>query len=170
MIPTLKTERLIMRAPGAQDFEPFAEFLTTERSHLVGGPVDRAAAWQKLAGTCGQWTLRGYGKWMLDVKDGDQSIGLVGIFHPEDWPEPEIGWTVFANGEGKGYAFEAAQAARNYVYNTLGWKRIVSLIDPANTRSLALGERMGLTHDYDYPHPKLGKLCVYVHPAPEALQ
>lgn len=159
-----------MRPPGPQDFDAYVEFLASDRSKTVGGPFDRQAAWFKLAGICGHWTMRGYGRWALDAKDGETSLGFVGVFYPEDWPEPEIGWTVFASGEGKGYAFEAAKATRDYVYNTLGWKRIVSLIDPTNTRSLALGERMGLTHEYDHTHPVYGKLGVYVHQAPEALQ
>lgn len=170
LIPTLETDRLIMRAPEMQDFDAYAEFLTTERSHMVGGPLDRTDAWLRFAAIAGHWSLYGYGRWVLDVKDGDANIGFVGLLNPEGWPEPEIGWTVFANGEGKGYAFEAAKAARDYVYNTLGWDRVVSLIDPKNTRSLALGERMGLTHDYDHDHPKFGTLSVYVHPAPEAMQ
>lgn len=170
MIPTLKTERLIMRAPELPDFDSYAEFLTTERSRMVGGPLSRIDAWLRFAALAGHWHLYGYGRWMLDVKGGDKNVGLVGLINPEGWPEPEIGWTLFGNGEGKGYAFEAAKAARDFAYNTLGWKRVVSLIDPKNIRSLALGERLGLTYEYDYEHPKYGTLAVWLHPAPEALQ
>lgn len=168
-IPTLETERLIMRAPGQQDLDAYADFYASERSHMVGGPLTRIEVWRWLASVIGHWQLRGFGRWMLDEKNGSTSIGLVGLHYPEGWPEAEIGWTMFS-GEGKGYAFEAAQAARRYAYDTLGWTTAVSLINPANTRSLALGKRMGVTHDYDYEHPQFGTLAVWRHPSPEALQ
>ena len=38
----------------------------------------------------GQWALRGYGVWACEKIDGGAFIGAVGIFHPLDWPEPEI--------------------------------------------------------------------------------
>ncbi len=169
-IPTLETDRLIMRPPGPQDFDAYRDFLAGERSKTVGGPYDEQQAWFKLAAIIGHWTMRGYGRWTLDVKDGPASVGFVGVLHSHDWPEPEIGWTVFDGAEGKGYAFEAAKAAQDYVYNTLGWTRIVSLIDATNSRSLALANRLGATHDYDFNHPNFGTLGVYVHPAPEAVQ
>ena len=48
-IPTLETERLVLRAPGIGDFEPFAAFYASERSKFVGGPLDREGAWRMLA-------------------------------------------------------------------------------------------------------------------------
>ena len=44
-IPTLVTERLILRAPGPEDFEPFAAFYASERASMVGGPESRRDAW-----------------------------------------------------------------------------------------------------------------------------
>ena len=170
MIPTLETDRLIMRPPGSQDFDAYAQFLASDRSITVGGPLDRQTAWTKLAAICGHWTLRGYGRWALDAKDGETSLGFVGIIHSADWPEPEIGWTVFEAAEGKGYAYEAAVETRRYVYETLGWNRVVSLIDATNTRSLKLADRMDAAHEYDFDHQNYGTLGVYVHPSPEALQ
>ena len=46
-----------------------------------------------------------------------------------------------AEAEGKGLAFEAAQATRAHAYADLGWQTAISLIDPANLRSQA--ERFG---------------------------
>ena len=37
-IPTLETERLIMRAPSEADFDAEAEFFASAASHFVGGP------------------------------------------------------------------------------------------------------------------------------------
>ena len=87
---------------------------------------------------------------------------------PADWPETEIGWIMFEGGEGKGYAFEAAEAARTHVFETLGWDTAVSYIDPHNARSIALAERLGAVRDdsAERPHPDD---LVYRHPKPEAV-
>jgi RimJ/RimL family protein N-acetyltransferase len=90
------------------------------------------------------------------------------------WPEKEIGWSVWApEAEGKGLAFEAAQAARAWAYGTLGWTTAVSYIDPANARSIALARRLGATRDPEAPlidgyTPE--NTLVFRHPAPERLQ
>jgi len=61
-------------------------------------------------------------------------LGVVGLMYPEDWPEPEIAWTVFDSGEGRGIAYEAALASRSYGYDTLGLSTLVSLIKSDNVR------------------------------------
>lgn len=168
LIPTVETERLILRAPDQQDFEPYAEFLASDRSHSVGGPKSRREAWSALAAIIGHWSLRGFGRWIIDAKSGETSLGIVGLHHPEGWPRPEIAWTIFSAGEGKSYAYEAALAARTYAYKTLGWKSVVSLIDPKNTRSVALEKRMDATPGDLFNHPVFGPLTIWHHSSPEA--
>ena len=93
-------------------------------------------------------------------------LGVVGLLYPEDWPEPEIAWSMFGDGEGRGYAYEAALAARRYAYETVGFDTIMSLISPTNERSLALARRLGATHDGDYAHPVYGTMQIWRHAPP----
>ncbi|HKK35900.1 MAG TPA: GNAT family N-acetyltransferase, partial [Paracoccaceae bacterium] len=106
-VPELETERLRLRAPSEADFEPFAAFYATERSRFVGGPLPRGKVWRSHAALVGHWALRGYGWWSLEERATGALAGRVGLFHPEGWPEPEIGWTLFDGFEGRGYATEA---------------------------------------------------------------
>ncbi|MGR3469083.1 MAG: GNAT family N-acetyltransferase, partial [Shimia sp.] len=62
MIPTLHTERLILRALNEDDFAPLAAFYADDRSRFVGGPKDADQTWRILATEIGHWTLRGYGR------------------------------------------------------------------------------------------------------------
>lgn len=169
-IPTLETERMILRAPMPRDFDAMAAFYAGPRSHMVGGPLGRHDAWRLFAGVIGHWHLLGYGRWVMTLKGDDTALGLIGLHNPEGWPEPEVGWLVFDGTEGKGLAYEAAMAARDYAYEVLDWSTCISLIDPANTRSRALAERMGAAYDYDFTHEKYGAMKVWRHPAPEVLQ
>ncbi|MXQ09490.1 GNAT family N-acetyltransferase [Alphaproteobacteria bacterium GH1-50] len=169
-IPEIETERLRLRLPKASDLDAHIAFRASERSKGVGGPYDAPSSFHHLEGIIGQWQLRGYGRWMVADKDTDAPLGVVGIYHPMDWPEAEIGWSLYEAGEGRGIAAEAARATRDYAYRTLGWDRIVSLIMPDNDRSIRLAERLGCTNEKPFVHPVFGTLDIWVHPAPEALQ
>ncbi|MCA0870753.1 GNAT family N-acetyltransferase [Seohaeicola saemankumensis] len=168
-IPTLETSRLILRAPGPQDFAPFADFYASPRADFVGGPLSPELSWRMLAMEIGHWTLKGFGRWTVETRDGGDIVGMVGLFEPEGWPEPEIGWDLFNGFEGKGYATEAGEAARAYAYDILGWTTAISLVKPDNTGSASVAQRLGARHDGDFTHERHGFMHVYRHPAPDAL-
>lgn len=175
-IPTLETERLILRGPRMEDVPHWLAFAATERAAFIGGPriADPGTAWRAFAHVAGMWMLRGYGSFVFELKaDPGTPVGMTGPWHPLDWPERELGWTIWsADLEGTGLAFEAAQEARRFAYADLGWLTAVSYIDSRNARSIALAERMGCTLDPDAKSPDADEgevILVYRHPAPEAL-
>lgn len=167
-IPTLRTRNLVLRAPGPQDYEAYVAFRASPRSRGVGGPYDRTASFSHFAELIGHWVIRGYGRWVVADPETDVALGVVGLMYPEDWPEAEIAWTVFENAEGRGVAFEAAMATRDYAYNTLGWSTVISCVMPDNSRSAALAKRMGATYECDFDHPEIGTLGIWRHISPEA--
>lgn len=172
--PVLTTERLVLRAPRAGDWPVFADFLGSDRSRFIGGPKDRKEAWRAFGHVIGMWVLRGFGSFVFTRKDGDTPLGMTGPWFPEGWPEREIGWTVWRpEAEGKGYAHEAAKAARDHAFRDLGWETAVSYIDGGNARSVALAERLGAILDTAAraPDPGAGAPCLvyrHRHPGPEA--
>lgn len=166
MIPTLTTDRLVLRAARADDFDAYAAFRASPRAASVGGPYTRQQAFFQFTSLIGHWTVRGYGRWIIADRASDVPMGVSGLYFPEDWPEPELAWSVFDHAEGRGLAFEAAKAARDYAFDTLGWTRLISLIDPANTRSVALAKRLGCAPGGTYDHPTYGTLHYWTHPAP----
>lgn len=169
-VPVLETERLRLRGLQADDFDLFAAFAASPRSVFVGGPNDRNLAWRGFCHMTGHWVHRGYGVFVICDKTTGEPLGTTGPWFPEGWPEPEIAWTIWApDAEGKGYAFEAATAARAYAYGVLGWPTAISLIDPANTRSAALARRMGCTPDGIFSHAQYGETNIWRHPGPDTL-
>jgi RimJ/RimL family protein N-acetyltransferase len=168
MIPTLATERLTLRAPGADDVPALQAFYASDRARFVGGQKDAEGAWRQLATEIGHWALRGYGRWIVVEKDSGRACGMVGLWNPEGWPEPEIGWDLFAGFEGRGYATEAAAAARRHASGALGWTTAISLVHPDNAASARVAERLGAWRDGRLDKPPFGALDIYRHPGPEA--
>lgn len=168
--PILTSERLTLRGPEQRDFEPLAAFFAdAPRSSGFGGPLSRADAWRWFATSIGHWFLHGYGFWTVEVTETGEVCGIVGLWNPEGWPEPELGWVMFENAEGKGIAAEAATAVRNYAYGTLGFTTLTSLIVPGNDRSAKLAEKLGATYEYTFENEHMGTERLFRHPAPEAV-
>ncbi|MEO1689064.1 MAG: GNAT family N-acetyltransferase [Pseudomonadota bacterium] len=168
-IPTLETERLALRAPREADLDALAAMMAEERTRHIGGPMDRFQSWRRLASDIGHWAWQGFGYWSIERREDGAWIGMVGLYHPSHFPEPELGWGAAPAFEGRGYMREAAEAARRWGYETQGWRTLISLIDPQNHRSRALATRLGARIDGGFTHAD-GWFCdVWRHPGPEAL-
>lgn len=165
-IPTLETERLILRAITLADFPAMRDFFACERSQFVGGPLSANMAWYGFASDLGQWALMGFGAFAIEEKATGNFAGQVYLNNPPHFPENEIGWILLDGFEGKGYATEAALAARQYAYDVAGWKTAVSYISKPNTGSIRVAERLGAKSDPEAPMPNKEDVFVYRHPAP----
>ncbi|NKB42838.1 MAG: GNAT family N-acetyltransferase [Alphaproteobacteria bacterium] len=149
-IPTLETERLILRPFKADDIDAYAAMVAdTEVSKFIslgGKPMDRLEAWRSMTAIVGHWHLRGYGQWVVEEKETSLFVGRMGLYYPDTWPGQELGYALERSHWGKGYATEGAIAARDYAFKTLGWDDIISIISPVNIRSKAVAERLGETY------------------------
>lgn len=164
----LTTKRLSLREPRPADADGFIAFYGTERARFVGGPERPDQAWDRFARLLGHWQIHGFGMFMVTRRDSGTPIGFVGPWFPKAWPEREIGWVLYhPEDEGKGLAFEAAQACIEDAWTRLQWPTFVSYIEPGNGPSIALAERLGATLDATAPKPTfLPENLVYRHPAP----
>ncbi|MEM7520361.1 MAG: GNAT family N-acetyltransferase [Pseudomonadota bacterium] len=163
-IPTLETERLILRAPAARDHGVLAEFFASDATRYVGSARTSEQTWRYLCEVIGHWHVRGFGRWMVTLRGDDTAIGLVGLHYPMGWPDREIGWYIW-NGNGQGYAREAGRAARVHAYETLGWDTAISMIDMGNDASVRVAEALGATRQPDFDYPGHGPVMIYRHPA-----
>jgi len=141
--PVLETERLRLRPPEKRDFEGYVEMNSDEEAmRYIGGTLPRAAAWRKFLQMPGAWALQGFAMFTVETKDGEW-LGQLGPWQPEGWPGTEVGWAFKRASWGRGYATEAAVAAIDWAFDTLGWTDVIHSIAPANRASIALAERLG---------------------------
>jgi RimJ/RimL family protein N-acetyltransferase len=167
-IPVLETRRLVLKAPQPQDYPNFKATFTSYRSRFMGGPLNAYETWMLYAAEIGHWEIRGFGMWMIHLRDTDATCGMAGGWQPAGWPEREIAWIIWPDMGGKGYALEATNAVRAHFY-TRGWDGAVSYLDPKNLDSIRLAERLGAKKDAQAPTID-GSDAVYRHPAPGALK
>ncbi len=145
-IPTVETERLILRGWRADDFESFARFMADpDVTRHLSGAIAREDAWRVMAGIVGHWTLRGFGFWAVERKSDHAFIGRIGLWQPEGWPGMEVGWLLGREYWGKSYAFEAAKASFDYGFSNFDVPKLISLINPDNKNSQRLAARLGET-------------------------
>jgi RimJ/RimL family protein N-acetyltransferase len=167
-IPVLTTERLVLRAPQMSDLDAMLAFNASPRAGFLGGGAPRQAVWRALLANIGHWAVRGFGFWTVETRAGC-IVGRVGVIDHDEWPEPELGWQLFDGHEGRGYAVEAALAARADASARLGLPPLMSLIDPANARSIALALRMGAVAESETIEPNLRTpVRLFRHPAGKA--
>ena len=147
-IPTLQTERLVLRPFREDDLDAWAEILSDEETtQFIGGVKTREDAWRQIAVYLGHWALRGYGQWAVERRLDGRLVGRAGLWYPEGWPELEVGWTLDRSVWGEGFATEAGQAAIEWGFSELGLERIASVIAPENSRSRAVAVRLGMAQD-----------------------
>jgi [ribosomal protein S5]-alanine N-acetyltransferase len=80
---------------------------------------------------------------MTRLETGD-IVGIAGI-QPIDLPgEFELGWWVWKEHWGHGYASEIAQALLRYTETVMRLPRVVAVIDPLNAPSIRVAEKIGM--------------------------
>ncbi len=141
-IPTLHTDRLILRAFRADDWDALADLnADAVFRRYLGGPWTRDRTYAEMESALGQWAMRGYG--LFAVEQNGVLIGRVGILHPVDWPGPELAWGIAPAGWGQGLAVEAARAVLDWACATRRIDQLISLINPANVQSVRVAEKLG---------------------------
>ena len=156
------TPRLRLRKWRTSDLGPFAALNADPRvmEHLPK-PLDQEETRAMIGRIEEHFRRHGFGLWAVEAPGVAEFIGYVGLsvpsFEAAFMPCVEIGWRLAAGHWGNGYATEAARAALADGLGRLGLKEIVSFTVPANVRSVAVMERLGMKRDpvEDFDHPRL---------------
>ena len=142
--PVLETERLTLRPIAIEDFPRWAEMMgDPEAAKFLGGPQPAAVAWRGFMSMAGAWSLTGISMFSLVERDTGLWLGRIGPWTPHGWPGTEVGWGLHPDAQGRGYGVEAATAAIDHAFDVLGWTDVIHCIDPDNTPSQRLAERLG---------------------------
>lgn len=161
-IDSLRTERLILRTWREADLEAFAS-LNADPAVMEFMPhlLERHESDEFAARFRAHFAEHGFGRWAVEIPGVAPFIGFVGLskvaFHAPFTPCIEVAWRLTRSFWGKGYATEAARASIQDGFERLGLGEVCSFTVPANLRSRAVMERLGMSRDpgEDFDHPLL---------------
>ena len=159
----LQTERLVLRHFHILDGEPMMQIFGDPEVMRFGDGVQTREWVDHWITTCLERYYRtwGFGPYAVVEKHSQNLIGYCGLFYFPDvngQPEVEIGYRLARLAWGQGYATEAVCAIRDYAFSTLGIKRLIAMIDPANLASIDVAEKAGMHLEGEvmfegYTHP-----------------
>ena len=158
----ITTPRLLLRRWRDGDLDAFAA-LNADPEVMAFFPalLGRAESDALAARIREHFARHGFGLWAVEVPGVAEFVGFVGLsvprFEAPFTPCVEIGWRLVRAHWGRGYATEAARAALDFGFRRLALDEVVSFTVPANRRSRAVMERLGMAHDpaEDFDHPTL---------------
>jgi RimJ/RimL family protein N-acetyltransferase len=150
-IPTIGTERLVLRPHTAADFELYrAMWSDPVVTRFTGGfPSGREDIWTRFLRGFGMWSHMGFGFLVVEDRASGAFLGEVGFqerrrdITPSMEGTLETGWALVPSAHGKGYATEAVRAVLGWADAALPGSRYTALIDAGNAGSIRVAEKVG---------------------------
>lgn len=88
------------------------------------------------------------GKLRVIRKDDGMLVGRAGYSLHAPTGEPEIGYALFREFWGQGYATEAASGLRDWIFRETKWDHFIGFADVRNTASLKVLSAIGMTRTH----------------------
>jgi ribosomal-protein-alanine N-acetyltransferase len=111
---------------------------------------------------------RQLGKLRVRRKADGVLVGRAGFGIYDPTGEPEIGYSLYPEFWGNGYAFEAASGLRDWIFST-GASHFIGLADVRNAGSLKVLDRIGMTRTHVGTVPGDSQVCqFFIHERPAA--
>ncbi|WP_242497348.1 GNAT family N-acetyltransferase [Nocardioides oleivorans] len=147
----LDTSRLVLRPHRMSDLDDLARFHgDPDVVRYVPWPVrDRAATEETLRVKLTQTELVAHGQWLVlavEVRDTGRVVGEVLLKWASE-AQGEIGFALARDGQGQGYAAEAATAMLRLGFDELGFHRITAVCIAENDASARLLGRLGFRQE-----------------------
>ena len=142
----LRSDRLVLREITVADLPVLERIFADPLCMRYYPSVKDAAAtrdfFDRLA--FGSYARNGFGLWAIIDRESGDLLGDCGITLQDTsrGMEPELGYHLWRDYWGKGYATEAALACREHVFSVMGLSRIVSIVSLENFPSQKVAERV----------------------------
>ncbi len=148
-IPTLTTERLVLRPFEPGDFDDLVPIHADPSFwwYPLRGPMSAENTERFLDRVIGRYETDGFGVEAVEERETGRLIGWAGLavphFLPQILPAVEVGWRLAEPFRGRGLATEAGAAALEYGFGPAGLNRVVSIYEPENVASGRVMEHLG---------------------------
>jgi RimJ/RimL family protein N-acetyltransferase len=146
----METGRLLLRPFEAGDLEPLHAIHSDEgvARWLYNEPRTLAETRELLAHKVAGSALRGEGEWLSAAvvlrESGDLVADVSLLWASEVHRQGELGFIVHPAHHGRGYATEASRPMLAFALETVGLHRVVGRLEPRNTGSARVLEKLGM--------------------------
>lgn len=145
-----ETNRLILRPMNKTDAEAVFAMRSDENvMRFIRPPqTNRSEAEDWINLVSSRWEKEKIGFCAVIEKASNKFIGWCGLWRLKETGETEVGYALFREFWGKGFASEAAGAFLEYGFNQLNLEKIVAVANPENLSSQNVMKRLGMKFDY----------------------
>ncbi|MCP9753868.1 N-acetyltransferase [Lacihabitans sp. CCS-44] len=151
----LETERLFLRKFELIDAPFILELLNTPTwLQFIGDKgvrnLDDAENYLK-NGSLKSYEENGFGFYLVGEKSTQKPIGMCGFIKRQELEDVDLGFAFLPDYIGKGFGYEIAKAILKYGKDVLKLSRIIAIVDPRNTASNALLQKLGFVFEKTIP-------------------
>lgn len=148
-IPTIETDRLLLRALSPDDAEALHLIYGQEevrRYFPRPGPVPMEKVEDEIARDLEHWEEHGYGWWAVEPLDRRVLAGWAGLKYLPETSETEVAGLLAREYWGQGLAVEAAREGLRFGFESHRLDIIIGLAHPDNLRSRRVLEKLGMSY------------------------
>lgn len=136
----IETERLTIRPLVPDDAAALlAVWGDPENERFVGSTMPTSV--EEVRSWLSRWS-----QWGVWEKATGELVGDCGLHFDEGFQEWELSYGLRRDRWGRGYATEAARACVRHGFDEMGLEKIVADVDPGNTASQHVLEKLGFSH------------------------
>ena len=140
----LETPRLIMRPLTRAYLPDLVDMYEAPEVTRFLKSLDEAGHLQRLRESEEMWATRGYGRAAIHDRATGRFVGRGGLQYWAHFDEVEVTWALRREAWGQGLATEAGGAWLDWGLEHLDVSYVTAYIDPENTASRSVAERMGM--------------------------
>lgn len=159
----LETQRLLLAPLDSFRAEELAAiYADPEVARYIGaGRLTTAGTRQQVATFERIWHEHGYGQSALLERATGRMIGRAGLHPWPQWDELELGYVLARDRWGQGLAREASQVWLQWTLDHLPRTTLIAVIEPANSASITLAERLRFAFDRHDLTPRGDEVSIY---------
>lgn len=151
MIPTIETERLILR-PFTLSDAPQTFLMNSDPAVMKYIPGEHYQSVEEVRkmiqkNVLDDYEKYGFGRLAITLKTSNDLIGFTGLKYNDDFEEVDLGYRLIKKYWGQGIATEASGPALQYGFDQLEMKRIVALAYEENTGSVNIMKKLDMVYE-----------------------
>ena len=149
----IETKRLILREMSFEDFDSLKTIISDPvNMKYYEQPYDDEGVNRWINWNLTNYQTYGFGLWSCVLKETGEMIGDCGVTMQfiNKKIRPEIGYHFNINYHNQGYATEAAQAVKKYIFANTTFKELYTYTTKENLPSRRVAEKNGMTFVEEY--------------------